>query len=212
MTETIRIEYMALTDLAKRMWSDNPKDHDLGVLHGSFEDYGYVDPILINEASGELLKGHGRVQTAMQRKAAGDPPPERVRVRDGEWYLPVVRGISMDPDTGHKYAIMDNRSTELGGWQEQKLGEVLAQMAAEGEVESTGFDEDDVDRILQDLRPVDYSDFEEEMEDLEGLEDVRITIVVPKKYETEVKHWLSNGEQLTGPGMGKGVLLRCGLL
>lgn len=212
MHEEMRIEYMALTDLVTRRWSENPKDHDMGVLHRSFEDYGYVDPILINEANGELLKGHGRVKTAVQRKASGDPPPDRVRVLDGEWFLPVIRGISMDPDRGHRYAIMDNRATELGGWDDARLGEVLAEMAAEGDVEETGFDDDDVDQLLRDLKPFDYSDFDSEMEEMEGMEDVSITIVVPKKYESEIKHWLANGEQLTGTGMGKGVLFRCGLI
>jgi hypothetical protein len=107
---------------------------------------------------------------------------------------------------------MDNRSSELGGWDDVKLGGVLAKWAADGIVERTGFDKDEVDRILGALAPRDYSDFEREMAEKEGLEEVRIHIVVPKKYADDVRAWLAYGEDLTGPGMGKGILRRCGLL
>lgn len=208
----IYIEYMALTDLAARRWSANPKDHDIGLMHQLFQTFGYVAPAGINEENGELLWGHGRIKTAMQKKASGDPPPERIVVKGDEWYLPVVRGIALDPDLGHRYVVADNRATERGGWEEQRLADVLAEIAAQGEVEQTGFDADDVDQLLRDLQPRDYSDFEKEMEETEGLEEIRIHIVVPKKYADDVKAWLANGEELTGPGMGRGVLFRCGLI
>lgn len=212
LAEQVYIEYMALTDLAARQWVDNPKDHDIGLMHELYDVFGYVAPAGINEKNGELLWGHGRVMTAMQRKASGDPAPERVVVRDDDWYLPVVRGISLDVNMGHRYVVADNRSSERGGWQEDKLGRVLSQMAAEGEVASTGFDTDDVDALLERLKPRDYSDFEQEMKDLEGMEEVYIKIKVPKMYEDDVKAWLANTHDLTAAGMGKGVLLRCGLL
>lgn len=208
----VYIEYLTLTELAGMRWADNPKDHDVGLMHELYEAFGFVAPLGVNDANGELLWGHGRVKTALQRKAAGDPPPERVVVRDGDWCLPVVRGVSMDPEKGHRYAIADNRSSERGAWDDERLADVLSQIASDGELAETGFDGDDLDRLLQDLKPIDYSDYDAEVADNEGYIEVDIKITVPAMHEADVRAWLSNGNPMTAPGMGKGVLQRCGLL
>lgn len=206
------IDYKPLTELAGMLWSGNPKDHDVGLMHELYTTFGFVAPVGINEANGQLLWGHGRIKTAMQRKAAGDPPPDRVVVRDGEWYLPVVRGISMDPEKGHRYVVADNRATERGGWEDKKLADALTEMAAQGNIEETGYDGDDLDKLLEVLKPTDYSDFDRQLEEDEGFIEVDIKIRVARQYEGDVKAWLAYGEPLTAAGMGKGVLRRCGLL
>lgn len=208
----IYVEYMSLRVLAGMRWSENPHDHDIGLLHELFEKHGYVNPVIINERNNELIAGHGRIDTTMQRKASGDPPPERVIVKDDEWYLPVIRGIDMDPEDAHAYAIADNRSTERGGWDEKKLGQALSELASKDKLDGTGYDSDDLDQLLSYLKPKDYSDYEQEMDEDGGYLEVDITITVPAEYEQDVRAWLSNGESMTAPGMGKGVLRRCGLL
>jgi len=57
-----------------------------------------------------------------------------------------------------------------------------------------------------------YRELDEQLDALDGMEEITIGVVVPAKHEAQVKQWLANGEAMTGPGMGKGVLRRCGLL
>ncbi len=57
-----------------------------------------------------------------------------------------------------------------------------------------------------------YEDLEELNESLAGSEDASITITVPKRFEDQIRTWLANGEMNTSPGLGKGVMKRCGLL
>jgi len=59
---------------------------------------------------------------------------------------------------------------------------------------------------------LDFGDLDAELARLEGNQEVDIVIRVAAKYADEVRQWLANGEATTAPGMGKGVLARCGLL
>ena len=58
----------------------------------------------------------------------------------------------------------------------------------------------------------DYSDLDNQLNDLVGFDEVDIKITVASKYKDEVEEWLANGNYKTAPGFGKGVLKRCGLL
>jgi hypothetical protein len=63
-----------------------------------------------------------------------------------------------------------------------------------------------------DAGSLDFGDLDAELARLEGNQEVDIVIRVAAKYTDEVRQWLANGEATTAPGMGKGVLRRCGLL
>jgi len=143
----VRIEYMPLSKL--RRWPRNPKDHDLGTLHQSISRFGFVSPIIIDERTGKLVAGHGRLDVLQQKKVAGEKPPARIKEVGDEWYVPVIRGISFNSDEeAEAYAIADNRTTELGGWDEVRLAEVLSDLAAADALEGVGWDADDIDALL----------------------------------------------------------------
>jgi hypothetical protein len=112
--ESIRIEYLPLSALLKA--PRNPKDHDIPLLHDSFSRFGYVEPVAINERTGRLVAGHGRLQALQQAKAKGELPPNRVEARDDDWYVPVLRGISFDTDAeAEAYLVVSNQATAAGG-------------------------------------------------------------------------------------------------
>jgi len=144
----VRIEYMPLSELRK--WPRNPKDHDLGALHQSLARFGFVNPLIIDERTGQLVAGHGRLDALIQMKASGQNPPERIKLaEDGEWLVPVVRGISFNSDTeAEAYALADNRLAELGGWIEDKLAGVLKDIWEVESLEGTGFSDEDLDEIF----------------------------------------------------------------
>ncbi len=134
----ISIQYMPLSEL--RVADRNPKMHSGMVLDESIERFGYVQPITLNEATGKLVAGHGRLESLSRRKAAGAPPPERVELReDGEWLIPVVRGISFaDEREAQAYLLADNRISEIGGWNYVDLDSTLKEI---GNLTGSGFSE-----------------------------------------------------------------------
>jgi hypothetical protein len=146
---TLRLDYVDIDaiEFAER----NPKGHDIGALHSSFERFGFVTPPLINEGTGRLVAGHGRIETLRQRRARNMTPPAHVHVQpDGRWLAPVLRGITFASDMeAEAYLLADNQHTLLGGWQDHTvLAEMLQSLAQQDALLGTGFDADDLDELL----------------------------------------------------------------
>lgn len=146
--QELYISYEPLGEVQK--WPRNAKEHDLVNLDASFGRFGQVAPPLIDERTGKLVAGHGRVDTLAQRKRDGKDPPRRIKVResDGEWLIPIVRGIAFKNDReAEAYLVADNRHVELGGWNDQ-LQAILRDLAAADATEGIGYTEDQLADIL----------------------------------------------------------------
>jgi len=145
----LRLEYIRLDELAEMRWERNPKEHDLGLLHASIARFGFRSPVIVNDATGTILAGHGRVDALLQRMAAGEPLPAGCKLaEDGGWLVPAVRGNELPSEEAEAYSIADNRSTELGGWDEGKLAEILKGLVEAGGLDGVGYDENDLDALL----------------------------------------------------------------
>lgn len=146
----IRVEYVPLSDIRK--WKRNPKQHADEQIQESFNRFGYTMPILLDERSGELVAGHGRLDNLQRRKDEGDHPPERIQTRDdGEWLVPVLRGVSFaNGMEAAAYAIADNRLTELGGWDNAELARLLSMIEDEtpAGLVGVGFTENEIEELL----------------------------------------------------------------
>lgn len=151
-----RLEYMPLTDLVDRLDPDNVKGHDDAGIDESLDRFGYTEPVMLDERTGKLVAGHGRIQrlNAMASDHSTDPerPPEGVlAVDDGTWQVPVVRGwASKDDNEARAYMITANRLTEKGGWTDD-LATVLDELAQTPAGLPPGFTTDDVDALLAEL-------------------------------------------------------------
>lgn len=143
-------------------WAKNPKLHSLEKLVALFKSYGFTNPILLNEATEEIISGHGRYFALRAMQRAGEEPPERIGVDpDGEWLVPVVTGISMSREKGWAYALDDNLSTMAGGgydfedmaraFDREGLADVLGELAA-GEAFPVILDLEDREAVLRRLR------------------------------------------------------------
>lgn len=148
------IEYVPLSDLLG--WPRNPKDHDVGMIQQSFQRFGFTDPVMVDERSLRLGHGHGRTKTLGGMKASGDAAPENIRVReaDGEWLVPVVRGVYFKSDAEHEaYLVGSNQAVIAGGWLDDVLKEVLVSVGANTEqgLEGTGFDDDDLQALISNI-------------------------------------------------------------
>jgi hypothetical protein len=150
MSDELSIEYIPLSQLRK--YARNAKDHDIGLLDASVARFGFLDPMAIDEASGELVEGHGRIETLEQQQRAGEPLPKHIILKDGEWAAPVIRGIRFDDDFERRaYTIAANRLTEMGGWHDELLLDELKQLAeAAVPLDGVGYDLDDLDQMLSD--------------------------------------------------------------
>ena len=122
--EGLRIEYMPLAELLGRQFTGNPKAHDDEAIRGSVERFGFQDPIAIDERTGRMSEGHGRLEALRAMREAGETPPENVRAApDGaDWLVPVVRGASFKSKAElERYIVAHNQTTIAGGWGDGQL-------------------------------------------------------------------------------------------
>ncbi len=140
----LRIKYTPL-DVVKG-WPGNPKAHDAEGISASIIRHGFCDPLTVDERTGQLVEGHGRVEALLALQASGSPAPEGVSVRRGVWCVPVVRGVSFESDEqAQAYLLAHNRLAERGGWSEQALEEMLRGLSADADLFwSTGFSDSDL--------------------------------------------------------------------
>ena len=132
----------------------NVKDHDIGSIHESMNRFGFTSPLLMNEKTGKLVAGHGRIETLKQKKQFNESPPANIQVDEEskEWLVPVIRGVSFKNDEeAQAYLLADNRLVELGGWDTNALIEELEKLAEESSLQGTGFDEADIQSMYEDL-------------------------------------------------------------
>lgn len=143
-----RLEHMPLADIAPA--ARNPKGHDLSGIGRSMKTLGYVEPVVLDERTGRLVAGHGRVQALRSAHAAGDPAPDGIALTgDGAWLVPVLRGwASRSDDEADAYLIAANRLTEAGGWDDHGLAEILAELADAQLLDVTGYTGDDLDDLI----------------------------------------------------------------
>ncbi len=146
---TRQITYMRLDEVVDA--ERNPKEHDTATIRTSISEFGYVEPIVLDERTGKLVAGHGRANDLRARREAGDDPPEGVEVEDGEWLVPVLTGwASKDDQQAEAYLLVSNRAAELGGWNERLLMEVLSDLP-EAMFPAAGYDPDDLADLMAEL-------------------------------------------------------------
>lgn len=150
-----RIEYLSIAELREN--PANPKLHtaDIGT---SIERFGYVEPVIVDERTGLLVAGHGRKEAlleletkAREAKARGERVelPDGIRVKGGNWLVPVVRGWSSANDAeASAMLVASNRLVEQGGWDDPSLAVLLDELAKGPGLDGVGFTSSEVDALL----------------------------------------------------------------
>jgi DNA modification methylase len=148
---TRRIEYLPLDEI--RANPANPKGHDVETISGGMSRFGYIDGVAVDERTGYLISGHGRTKTLRAMQARGDAPPDGIHVaEDGRWLVPVQVGWASRNDVEATGALISlNRTTELGGWVDESLLELLDTLDDTTGVGFTGGEIEDLRRKLEAL-------------------------------------------------------------
>jgi len=146
--EEVRVEYRKLADLAR--WPRNPKSHDIPQLKASLRRWGFVLPLVEDAKSEQLVAGHGRLEALLEMQREEEPAPARIKVSpDGGWSVPVISGVSFKSEReAEGYLLADNRLVEAGGWDTDKLLEILKDFQLQGDVEGIGWSMKELDKLM----------------------------------------------------------------
>ncbi len=146
----LRLEKMPLSDLVKRGNPRNPKDHNVDAIIASFIRFGFTSPVSIDETTDFLVAGHGRCEALALMLANGAAPPHGIDVSDdGEWMVPVVRGLEFKTERERDaFTIAENQLTSAGGWRFDLLSEMLGELREDGGFDGLGFEQIELDALL----------------------------------------------------------------
>lgn len=168
-----RIEYMPLTAIQRA--PRNPKRHDTDGIKASVDHWGLAEVPLIDERTGCLVAGHGRLEDLVVRVERAEAPPDGIDVdaATGEWLVPVIRGWASRSDAdAEAYLVASNQLAIKAGWDHQGIAEVMQALHqldpelagltgfTEGELEDLikANEVPDLDDLADDLRPPSPSD------------------------------------------------------
>ena len=109
-------------------------DDQVAQIAGSIAAFGFNVPFLVDDA-GVLIAGHGRLLAARQLELET---------------VPVIRLAHLSEAQARAFRLADNRIAENAGWDEDLLRVEFEQLReAEFDLDLTGFELDEVDRLLQ---------------------------------------------------------------
>lgn len=146
----------------------NARKHDernIDAIKRSLQSFGWRSVLVANKKTKQLLSGNGRLRAAMELEEAQVP----------------VLFVDADSEQAAAYAIMDNRTAELAGWDDKVLAGVLRDLQSSVDVADVGFDDNEMDALLASLDDVDA-----------GVEDVALP-EPPERPEAKVQEDASTG-------------------
>lgn len=134
MSDRLQIKYLPVASL--QGYEGNARQHSkaqLKKLKRSIRQNGWTNPILIDEA-GMVLAGHGRLAAAIEL---------------GIDRVPTIELSRMTPAQKRAYILADNKIAEQASWSKGMLLGEMKDLADLGfDLEETGFDTSEIDRIL----------------------------------------------------------------
>lgn len=162
-----------------------PEDPEFQKIRRSIQEFGCVEPIIWNKRTQHVVGGHQRIKVLLDL---------------GETEADVV---VIDCDLREEKILNITLNRTKGKWDTDKLAVLMRELNDLGQVELTGFDEWELEGLLEDYNKLDdvltYNDNredskEEESEEPEEPEIVEVTFQIPIEYEDDVKLYLSAEE------------------
>ncbi|EOH8701548.1 ParB N-terminal domain-containing protein [Listeria monocytogenes] len=110
-----------------------PNDPEYQKLKKSIEEFGYIDPLIWNERTGNLVGGHQRYKILLE----GNPEMLTVSV------------VNLDLNREKALNVALNKIE--GGWNTDKLGELLKSINDEETLDLTGFSPFEIDELIKEF-------------------------------------------------------------
>lgn len=134
----------------------NPKDHAIEAIIDSIVRFGFVDPPILDEATETMVAGHGRCEALEAMQKMKQKPPIGIRVApNGEWLVPVLRGLSFANESERDaFVIANNQHVINGGWKFDILTELLGELRDGTDLGTSGlgFEQVELDNLLGNYR------------------------------------------------------------
>jgi ParB-like chromosome segregation protein Spo0J len=112
----------------------NPRRGDLDAVKESLKTFGQQKPIVVSRVTGEVIAGN---HTLLAARALG-------------WDTIAVAWSDLTPDAAKAFAIADNRTHDLGAYDDELLAALLGQIDDAALLAATGYDDTDLARLLGD--------------------------------------------------------------
>lgn len=147
--QELSIVYRSLKSLAP--YAKNSRTHSraqIEKLKASLAEFGWTNSMLV--AGNTVLAGHARLQAALEMAEEGKTVP---RIVD-PWTGPTVDLSHLSAIQRRAYIIADNRTALDAGWDDTILAEELGGLFEDGfDLSLTGFEDDDLARLLGGTAP-----------------------------------------------------------
>lgn len=159
MSSDLLVERVAVADLLP--YPGNARRHDLDTIRRSLREHGQWRPAVVQRSTSYVLIGNGMLAAA---KLEG-------------WTELAAHYRDVDDATARRLVLLDNRSGELGGYDNAALAELLSSLPT---VEGTGYTDDDLADLLASVRAPDLDDLHDVYGDPHDDDThVRIALSVP---------------------------------
>lgn len=152
MMKKINIQEMSINDITPADYNPridlNENDDEYKKIKNSIEEFGYVDPIIWNKRTGNIVGGHQRYTV----------------LKDLGYDKVDVSVVDMNEQDEMALNVALNKVE--GEWDRNKLKDVIEQLE-EDRLMFTGFDEDEIDSLMNDINIDDFFEEEEKEPNLE---------------------------------------------
>lgn len=193
-TETITIETIKITDLKPARY--NPRqisNEDYNKLSNSINEYGLVDPIIINLNNYNIIGGNQRYDVLLSEHIAGNTDyNELLLIKNGDigWVFP-DNELEVK-DLNHEKSLNIMLNSVGGEFDPEKLTDLFNELSIEGlDLSLTGWDKNEIRELSKDI---DLSTFGQEEIDLEES-------LAEEENTKEVSH-SKNRKEITCPNCG----------
>jgi ParB-like chromosome segregation protein Spo0J len=143
-----KLERVPVGDL--RAHPKNAKKGDTAAIRASIEASGFYGALVVQRSTGHILVGNHRWLAAKQAGLAE---------------VPVIY-VDVDDKTARRILAADNRTSDLGSYDDEALAKLLEELRNEGALKGSGYDSDDLDKLIEKLGD-DVLDAEPQMDGLE---------------------------------------------
>jgi hypothetical protein len=111
---------------------NNPRVGNVDAIAASLSRFGQLKPLVVQESTGRVVAGNHVLRAA----------------RSLGWTRIAANVVDIDDATATAYLVGDNRTSDLGGYDERLLAAILSEEQAADNLAATGYDIDDINAIV----------------------------------------------------------------